>query len=117
MSVCRNGHPVTPDNQYRRANGIRCKQCIRERYRRRARKTGPRYPMLPRQPLEQYLRTVVEDGSARVFAALCGVDRRVWMRWGAEGISLYAADRAAIALGLHPVLIWAEFHTVESAAA
>ena len=39
-------------------------------------------------------------------AAQIGVSYRTLMRWAHTGVPEYSADRAAIALGLHPASIW-----------
>lgn len=53
---------------------------------------------------------LVTDG----FIALhCDVDRGVVLRWRQGGIPLYAADRAAIALGIHPNRLWPGYNTID----
>lgn len=37
-------------------------------------------------------------------------DRTIW-RWKAEGLSDHQADRAACALGRHPVSVWPDWYT------
>ena len=87
------------------------------------RKRQPRFPL---KELERLL-----EGSDEVEANLGGrssdtnivttsyiarrldVQRGVVCRWRREGIPFYSADAAAISLGVHPVLIWPEFHTHE----
>lgn len=39
-------------------------------------------------------------------AQLIGVSRRTVTRWAAEGVPIVSADRAAMALGLHPTEVW-----------
>lgn len=41
---------------------------------------------------------------------LVGVSARTVIRWSQTGIPMWAADRAAIAVGSHPVLVWSEYH-------
>jgi lambda repressor-like predicted transcriptional regulator len=47
----------------------------------------------------------------RAMATVAGVSRRTLYRWrsGAR-VSERHADRCAVALGLHPLLIWPDFH-------
>lgn len=42
-------------------------------------------------------------------AQVCGVSRTSVHRWRAEGLTAWAADKAAIAIGLHPVIIWSDW--------
>jgi hypothetical protein len=53
---------------------------------------------------------------ARRIGELVGVDPVVVQRWQADGVPLYAADRAAIYAGTHPRAIWPDFHTIASEA-
>lgn len=53
-----------------------------------------------------------ELGTAAYVAERCGVDRSQGYRWRARGLTIRDADRVAIALGTHPVLIWPEFYDV-----
>ena len=46
-------------------------------------------------------------------ALRCGVSRQTATRWRNEGIPLFAADKLAIRLGVHPLIIWPTFHTEE----
>ncbi len=39
-----------------------------------------------------------------------GVSRRTVHRWAAHGVPTHQADRAAIAIGSHPVCIWPDYH-------
>ena len=42
------------------------------------------------------------------------VSRRTIYRWQRYGLSHRAADRAAIALGLHPISVWPDWQSVEA---
>lgn len=46
------------------------------------------------------------DGWAANLARRVGVDRRNVHRWVHDGLGYVRADEAAVALGLHPALIW-----------
>ena len=46
------------------------------------------------------------DGWASNLARRVGVDRRNVHRWVHDGLSYIRADEAAVALGLHPALVW-----------
>ena len=46
------------------------------------------------------------------FARRCGVNHSTMLRDWRGGLTDVAADRAACALGLHPVLIWTEWADV-----
>lgn len=48
-----------------------------------------------------------------VVANLCGVDRQTVHRWHLFGVPYYSADRAATALGIHPLNIWPDFYMEE----
>lgn len=55
--------------------------------------------------------------SAGAIAAALNVERRTVARWiAAGGISFVVADRAAIAAGTHPVLIWPEWGRIPEGA-
>jgi FixJ family two-component response regulator len=45
-------------------------------------------------------------GSARELAEQFGVTSRTIFRWRANGIPDLQADRAAIAIGEHPAILW-----------
>ena len=70
----------------------------------------PRPDAGPRWPLVDLL---VADGIrldggpwASRAAIRFGVHRRIVYRWRDEGLTTDAADRAAIAAGLHPAMVW-----------
>lgn len=48
-----------------------------------------------------------------VIANLIGVDRNTVHRWHIYGIPYYSADRAATALGIHPLILWPDFYLEE----
>jgi len=74
----------------------------------------------PRMPLDPILAHLVEiraharacgQGSTTAIARRLGVDRRTIYRWRDCGIPLHSADRAAMALGLHPLELFGDaFH-------
>lgn len=61
--------------------------------------TAPRYEFEP-------LARAAGGGSARDLAERLGVTSRTIFRWKADGIPDVQADRAAIAIGQHPALLW-----------
>ena len=63
----------------------------------------------------QSLADAVNGGMEKV-AIVAGVDKRTVYRWQVEGLTWLAADRAAIAHGLHPALVWPEWLPSEVAA-
>jgi hypothetical protein len=85
-------------------------------------------PRLPTSPLEAWLNARYTNTSpsadeqlggrlsARRIAVLVGytdnpdAGRSIVQHWRGAGIPLYAADRAAIRAGTHPVAIWPQFH-------
>jgi hypothetical protein len=89
-------------------------------------------PRLPFEPLERWLNTRYTNTdsradaqlgghlTARRIAELVGYDanpdtgRLIVQRWRAGGIPLYAADRAAITAGAHPLELWPNFATITS---
>ncbi len=42
------------------------------------------------------------------------VSRRTIYRWQRQGLSHWAADRAAITHGLHPISVWPDWSSVEA---
>ena len=70
------------------------------------RRPGPaRQPRFPLEPLKQAAGAANNCHLARML----GVHRGIVQRWAREGIVRHAADRSAIAVGLHPANIWPEF--------
>jgi hypothetical protein len=80
-----------------------------------------RYTSYPLAPLERLLHARsglpewrpdrhgehgAEVWSDRVLADMCGVSLRTAQRWRTQGLTWWMADRAAVACGLHPALIW-----------
>lgn len=53
-------------------------------------------------------------GPGKILSDRLHVDRHTVYRWQREGLSVYQADRVAIRLGLHPVLIWPQWLDVHS---
>ena len=51
----------------------------------------------------------LEPTPTRVLAERLGVSARTVWRWRASGLNPTQADRAAIALGLHPGSVWASW--------
>lgn len=56
----------------------------------------------PLQPLIDH----AQPGSLTALATQIGVEPRTIYRWRKTGLSEQQADRAAIAVGSHPALIW-----------
>jgi hypothetical protein len=57
----------------------------------------------------------IQCGKARAataggLAEQLGVSQGTVQRWRSEGVPLWAADRAAIRLGVHPHSLWPDFH-------
>ena len=48
--------------------------------------------------------------SATSLARALGVSPGTTSRWSSDGIPFFSADWACIALGLHPVEVWPDFH-------
>ena len=48
--------------------------------------------------------------SATSLARALGVSSATTSRWSSDGIPFFSADWACIALGLHPVEVWPDFH-------
>ena len=83
-------------------------------------------PRLPFAKLEEYVRCLQseEDVEKRRYMSVettytvlvstmaerCKVDRNTIYRWSKDDVPLWAGDRAAIAMGVHPVEIWPEFY-------
>lgn len=76
---------------------------------------GRSYGAFPAQPLLAIAaRLIQEDGNddertLGAMAAQIGVSVQTIHRWRSHGMTITAADRAAVALGLHPLLVWPEF--------
>ena len=61
--------------------------------------TAPRYSADP-------IFSLVGDTGLRKFSRLTGVSESGMKNWRKVGLTSLAADRAAVALGLHPVSLW-----------
>lgn len=74
---------------------------------------GERWPL---DPLLDQL-NIGQDAPAwaATMALRCGVQPRTVHRWAQSGLTTSAADRAAIAAGLHPALVWPQFVSSHSA--
>lgn len=87
-------------------------------------KPGPKVGRrLPLAPLEEALAggdadirkraniPITNDGTVLVayIAHVCGVNRITVYRWRDTGLSTYQADRAAVAVGLHPLNVWPDW--------
>jgi hypothetical protein len=87
---------------------------------------------LPFQPLADHLqRRHANDSHVgryygrhgnHIYAEACGVHPRVFQEWKVNGLTIRAADRAAVHLGTLPIFIWGDqfyadiFETLEQAA-
>lgn len=66
-------------------------------------------PRLPLAPLvERY-------GSVSALARALGRDRIVVSKWNTRGLPAVSSDDVAVALGLHPVEVWPDWHEVMEA--
>jgi len=94
-----------------------CGESVRKRradaHSRAHRGPAPRFPFAP---LAQHLSAFTEEGTtftelrcgyAQAARVLGFSDRQVY-RWRTAGLSERAADRVAVALGVHPSAIWGE---------
>lgn len=87
-------------------------------------KISERYPLLA-------LEEVLQGGDARMrqegsrhhyeglvlpgyISIVCNVNVGTVHRWRKEGLTPWAADEAAVAIGYHPSMIWPEWATEES---
>lgn len=83
---------------------------------------GITQPRLPYAPFARYvdLNCPQANGrqlSERQMARFCDTPPSSIDKWRAAGeIPLYAADRAAIAMGTHPAMIWPEWFDIPTAA-
>lgn len=66
-------------------------------------------PRLPLAPLVELY------GSVSMLARALKRDRQVVSRWNAHGLPAVSADEVAVALGLHPVEVWPNWHEVMEA--
>jgi hypothetical protein len=94
--------------------------------------SGRVQPRLPFAPLERWLNARYTNTDSRADAQLAGhlstrriaelvgyddnptTGRLIVQRWRNGGIPLYAADRAAITAGAHPLELWPNFATITS---
>jgi hypothetical protein len=72
--------------------------------------TPARWPLAP-------LRDAAGAATTAVLARRLDVSVRTVWRWNHHGLSDIQADHAAIALGLHPALVWSDWLTAASAPA
>jgi hypothetical protein len=71
----------------------------------------PRQRHLDFAALDAYLAGTGAPLSATELAQRLGHGRTVILRWRRDGtVPIYTADRIAIELGVHPVIIWQDFH-------
>lgn len=69
---------------------------------RRTRPRGPRYPLAE-------LERLVGHPSTADLARRTGLDAREVARYRTQGLTHEAADRAAVAFGLHPLNVWPSY--------
>lgn len=72
-----------------------------------------RFPFTPLADVAQ--RRWPDGGIYTRLAEFAGVHRKQISRWRTAGVPTWAADRLAVALGLHPADLWPEFLFVEAA--
>lgn len=68
--------------------------------------TEPRYPFDP-------VLTLLEArgvNTGEQIATVCGVKRPAVVKWLKRGLTPWTADRVAVAVGLHPSIIWPEWN-------
>ena len=71
----------------------------------------PEYDFLPLAPLLALARLSGPEVAARV-----GVGRKAAVAWASRGVSVYTADRLALACDLHPAVVWGdEFYSARGA--
>ena len=66
---------------------------------------------LPFAPIEEFVQPTPESATAELALRL-DATRSAVHRWRKFGIPVFSADKAAIALGVHPCLIWPEWFDV-----
>jgi hypothetical protein len=67
------------------------------------RRASPRLPLAPL--VERY-------GSVSALARALGRERITVSKWNTRGLPAVSADEVAVAVGLHPVEVWPDFHDV-----
>ncbi len=62
-------------------------------------------------PLYRYVCSRVDDPNPSLVtvATVCHVAKRTIIRWQTAGLTITAADNAAVAIGVHPSLIWPDW--------
>lgn len=68
---------------------------------------GPLLDLIGTMEADNLSRTVKTVGHA---ADRLAVNRVTISNWKVNGLTVWQADRCAIRLGLHPVLVWPDFH-------
>lgn len=48
------------------------------------------------------------DLNSAELAVVCGVDERTIAKWRTDGLTLRSADKVAVRLGYHPLIIWGD---------
>jgi len=67
--------------------------------------------MVPTQPLRDLMESRYPQETARQLGKRIGVSRDTYQRIRTHDVMTYIrADRAAVSLGLHPVLIWQDWY-------
>lgn len=89
--------------------------------------SGKRQRRLAFADLEAFLVNGQEDADLRQFVSVkttcrvlpatiakqTGINRQSVYRWRSDGIPIHTADRIAIRMGVHPLVIWPDFHQEE----
>lgn len=69
--------------------------------------------VVPTAPLIDYVSTAMPNANYEQRGKSIGASRETWQRiTRKEYITLFAADRFAIALGQHPALIWKDWYEI-----
>ena len=64
---------------------------------------------LYRESSGNYTNLRINQVSRTYIAKVCNVQPSIVGRWAKEGLTFYAADKAAISIGYHPEVIWPDW--------